>query len=1239
MQLETWSRREARKRAARYVRLACACLLGAAVVALLLALGAAGAVGTLPFLGSFGGPGEGAGQFKVPRGVAVDGSTGPSKGDVYVADQNNQRVEKFSSAGTFDLSFGSPGTGAGEFSRPMGVAVDPSSGDVYVVDFSNHRVQKFGPQGEFLLAFGKGVNASTLGNVCTSGSGCQAGKEGTGEYEFQWEKPAPAIGNFISVGTDGTVYVGDENRIQEFEPTGVSKGQVSLPSAGKTTSLAVDASGDLYVVSTALSGVRKYNGKGEKLAEFDAGATSSQLTGVAVRPGSGDVAVLDASHGLRVREYTSAGTLSAESGEGLLQQSTGVAVSSGGTVYAVNSSGGQYAEHVLLFGEPPTEGNPAPAIDAETVSEVGEENATLEAQINPYFVEPTTYRVQYVTAAAYKPGSPNPYEGGGEAPSPPGEKLGGGKVLGDQPASVTVPGLSPGTEYHYRFVAESKAGPPTDGSDQTFTTFKPGGLAGLPDARAYEQVSSQQKNGNEAGIELNASASPVAAYATAVPGGDRVAYAQAGPSGQTSSGTDLYSVSNRTATGWETSSVVPPEYLANGDFLGQEPLAFLPSADLSRFLFVATGPFTKENSLTLGDENLGLYRTRGNTVEPEWLSRPAFPSFSEAKAEPGTIGIEGIYPVGGSSPNLSTVYFTYFGTLVGEDASRSPLVEPPPWSAATEYKTGDVVEEAGRHYKSLCCLPGETKVNKGHQPSKLEGWWEVTSAGTNTNGPWGFYEWKEGALHSAGVLPGANSPYPNQPDPYGAVPAVTGKSLGGTERDPFPRFLLNEVSQDGSKAFFVSPEPAHAAEAGTPTELYVREQTAGGPRTVLVSRDEGGMPAAGSPEAEAETAVTPFRTKWAPDAYVYASPDGSRAFFVSRDVLAKSATGTSPEGSGPWTYEFNLNTEKVTYLPGVEGSIVTSSQDGSSFIFKNTTTRKIELWSGGPGPVEIGSYSTPAEPEIEGAATRGPTAGDTVFVFDTNAVVEHAPAFNNSAALAQSYRYDVASQTLACVSCAPAGAPQRPVEANSQAHPRMVADEGRRVFFGTTAKLLSRDTNGVADVYEWEQVGEGSCHTEEREGGCVYLISSGTSRDPSFYLENDESGDNVFFSTKEGLVKGDSDESYDVYDARVNGGFPEVVPPTECASACRRGSGAPPLASPLTTALGPSGNLITHPTSTTPPPPPKPKPKPLTRAQKLAKALRACRHRPKKQRTACVRRARAQYASKSAAHGHHRSRK
>jgi hypothetical protein len=405
----------------------------------------------------------------------------------------------------------------------------------------------------------------------------------------------------------------------------------------------------------------------------------------------------------------------------------------------------------------------------------------------------------------------------------------------------------------------------------------------------------------------------------------------------------------------------------------------------------------------------------------------------------------------------------------------------------------------------------------------------------------------------------------------------------------------------------------------------MREQHESGPATtVLISRDElnGGTPASGSGP---ETAVAPVDTQWASQAYVYASPDGSRAFFQSMDKLTDAERGGEPTGSGPWTYEFDVAAEKLHYIPGVVGPIAASSRDGSSFIFENTTTGKIELWSGGPAPVEIAGFSTtnPTKPTFEGETT----SNGKVFVFDTNAVIKRgSQAFNNSSGLAQSYRYDVSSQRLSCVSCAPDGAPQTAVETGVRfARGRAIADEGGRVFFATAAKLVSRDLNGVTDVYEWEQTGVGSCHSEEREGGCVYLISSGTDPAPSLYLDNDETGENVFFTTKQGLARGDTDESYDVYDARVNGGFLEAAPPAECAGGCRASGPSPLLSAPLTSAFGPSGNL-TPPTESQPPP--KSTPKPPTRAQKLAKALRACAKQPKSKRAACRKQARRRYGGR-----------
>lgn len=75
-----------------------------------------------------------------PVGVAVD----PATGAVYVSDDLNNRVQKFSSTGTYWAQFGSAGSGSGQLAGPWGLAVDPSSGDLYVVDGSNNRVEKFG---------------------------------------------------------------------------------------------------------------------------------------------------------------------------------------------------------------------------------------------------------------------------------------------------------------------------------------------------------------------------------------------------------------------------------------------------------------------------------------------------------------------------------------------------------------------------------------------------------------------------------------------------------------------------------------------------------------------------------------------------------------------------------------------------------------------------------------------------------------------------------------------------------------------------------------------------------------------------------------------------------------------------------------------------------------------------------------------------------------------------------------
>ncbi|MDD5024671.1 MAG: PKD domain-containing protein, partial [Methanoregula sp.] len=100
------------------------------------------------FISTWNGSGSFGGNFIYPHGVAVD-----SGGNVYVADTENSRIQKFNSAGAFITKWGSLGLKDGDFSYPHDVAVD-SSGNVYVADFGNNRTQKFSSSGVFLAKWG-----------------------------------------------------------------------------------------------------------------------------------------------------------------------------------------------------------------------------------------------------------------------------------------------------------------------------------------------------------------------------------------------------------------------------------------------------------------------------------------------------------------------------------------------------------------------------------------------------------------------------------------------------------------------------------------------------------------------------------------------------------------------------------------------------------------------------------------------------------------------------------------------------------------------------------------------------------------------------------------------------------------------------------------------------------------------------------------------------------------------------
>jgi len=149
----------------------------------------AGVVTTLAGAGSGSADGTGTSAlFNNPSGVAVDGA-----GNVYVADNLNNRIRKITSTGAVTTLAGSTvglvdGTGtAARFDGPRGVAVD-GAGNVYVADSDNHRIRKITAAGVVTTLAG-----STVGFV-----------DGTGTAA-RFDDP----GGLAVDGAGGNVYVAD----------------------------------------------------------------------------------------------------------------------------------------------------------------------------------------------------------------------------------------------------------------------------------------------------------------------------------------------------------------------------------------------------------------------------------------------------------------------------------------------------------------------------------------------------------------------------------------------------------------------------------------------------------------------------------------------------------------------------------------------------------------------------------------------------------------------------------------------------------------------------------------------------------------------------------------------------------------------------------------------------------------------------------------------------------------------
>ena len=1182
---------------------------GAAVFALAIFLGFASAAAAAPPEFVFQVPeskvasGSGAGELDNPRGVAGNSSTG----HIYIADRRNARVSEYTSWGLFVKAWGwGVATGASELqtcgpvqpeSTPPpslcqkgltgegkgqmgllagGIAVDPA-GSIWVADLENLRVQKFNPDGEFLLMFGGEVNRTKVEegapaqqqNVCPLAPAdvCQAGTAG----ETPGHLPG-ALNDVIDYSPAAdAILVGDKDRIQIFKLDGTFQEEIPFegelaPFAGETVNgLDADSVGNIYLSFNGREDVYKLSPGGMPLAPGEPSASAFEAKnplGVAVDV-EGNVYAIDDPPGIflgerpRLVKFDADGTKllpTKEEEEGkdpfphigfggpdLTAVATNFCLGSEppGNVYLA-FFGGQ--SNVNAYGTGPIGCEPpppnAPEVNAQYATSVGREEAILKAQINPLFLTDATYFVEYGTEECS--------EGGCDKTSPVTGLTSKSVNKRVTTAGVILEDLEPGTTYHYRFVAQSSGGGPTIGEDpdgkegpepasfekgveRTFRTFAPSGpplscpanaafrtgpSAELPDCRAYEMVSPLDKQNADVALWIPR-------------GGNfpqRIEINQGATSG------DRFTFTSSTAFGDPKSAPFFSQYLANRSEQGWASESISPPR--------TEPPVTVD---AFANEFQGL----SPDLCMAWLRHNSVSTLAEEAIE--------------DYPNLYR---------------RENCADLPSYEALSTAKPPNVPPE-----KYLDLLANGFSAAGTHTIF-------TTNDSLHPHAPTLaeqellLYEHTPDGLRFVCYLPNGN------PSPLAcAAGTVAGDEPGGIKSS-----LRNAISADGSRIFWTaySGGPGIGNNPGAPGQIYVRID---GQETVRVSGEVATDPA------------------W----YWTAADDGSKAIF-------EFASGPRKDE----LYEFDVASETASLIAkGVERPMG-AGEDASRIYFSSTEdldgageasagAHNLYLYEadegGGGGNFTFimglagedvdGSDSAPAPVDEVPYQRAARVSADGLHAAFASVASPTPTGYDNLDAVSgepdqEVYRYDAGEDELVCISCNPTGARPAGEDIDSAGSfwaaariqgweallhaPRVLSEDGSRVYFESHEPLVPRDTNGGWDVYQWEEAGSGSCLEASPtfnalSGGCVDLISSGESPSDSVFFDSDPSGEDVFFGTQSSLIASDYGLN-DVYDARVGGGFPIPESPSDCeGETCQSPPPPPAEVTPASGAYKGPGNV------------------------------------------------------------------
>ncbi len=1136
-------------------------LLAALMAAACLLPGSALAIEYRSLTGTFGSDGTSGSGFSYVGPLALD----QGNKHLYALDEPAQKLYGFNAS--------TPGThtplgGSFPLSEPAasyydGIAVDSALHHIYLASYSEHKLFGFDESGSAVSGFPiSGLDGYFGGGVCG-----------------------------VATDTSGNIWLKDGTNLREFNSAGEpyeGAGALNEPSCH----IAADDEGNVFAANpfgatyeyTAASGWVN-----EEKIEIDPEPTFA----LALDHSTGELYVV---HETSISVYDAEGNFLYEFGGGgnYYGEFSGIAIDEATEeVYVASPETGK----IDVFGPPLS----VPRLSIGVVDGITSTGATLHGTVNPKGQTLEDCHFEVVPASQYISSQYNNVTAEEKFPCVPAP---GSIPVDSNPHAISaaLTGLEPGTVYHYRLTAKNTIGEARS-SDRQFTS---GPAAPLVEEQAIQAV------GN-ADATVTAKINPQ--------GGETTYHVEYGT-------TEAYGQSSEesSAFGFPTDHSKHP---VSVHISGLEPgVAY-------HFRFVATNEVGTTNG---ADTTFATYpggapafapcpddqfRAGAGARLPDCRAyeqaTPIDKHGSNAQVSPGPVSASGdrftFFANGGlpASGGLSNI--TPFLATRGPGGWSFDGVLPPTLSTgsfATPLGTNEdlsavLVKSQGaggvgeqlfiRDSETATFEPGPAVAGELHgtgsqgfaaDPRHLIFVSEtqlLPSAPANTRN---LYDLDHGALTLVDRVPaGSEVSCDDEAGPACVVPAEGMREGSG-----------GEISRDGSRVFFTVRGPGQPFNSG---RLYVRED---GTKTARISASQRTTPDPGGEKQARFAGIT---------------PDGSKAFFLSCEKLTDDSTANSsganacagPLGNathGQDLYSYDAGTGELTDLsvdtnvgdPSGAGvkEVLGTSEDGSYVYFFAEGV----LAPGGTHSECTGFQAKCNLYVYHNGVTTFIARPQTGFIQARVSADGRAILFSSSESLTsynssgtEFFRYSAPDEELLCVSCNPTGLP--PISGVGlgtkgnfigsgigigSGPPRNLSANGNRVFFESGDALVPTDTNGKTDVYEWEAKGEGSCESESQDGGCIYLISSGTSPERSTFLGASRNGDHVFVFTEQQLVPTDEDRLIDVYDAAVDGGLASqhtLSPPSCSSTACQANPAPPPDPSLASAAYSGAGNVHPHTTN------------------------------------------------------------